>query len=81
MGQSRSIRTSAFRRNVAELLGFGRANEIYRGRVRLGDPQLGVVRAWITACDVAWIECDDEAGAVDLEKAMKAEWLPALTKR
>lgn len=81
MGQSRSLHTSSFRRNVAELLGFGLADDIYRKRVRLTDEQRADVRAWILTCSVAWIECPTSADARRLETNIKAEWLPPLTKR
>jgi hypothetical protein len=81
MGQSRSMHTSAFRRNIAEYLGFGSANDIYDKVVRLDPVQLAAVRAWVLGCVVAWIECDSVAEAIKLEDDMKAEWLPPLTKR
>lgn len=81
MGQSTSMGSSAFRRNVADLLGFGDANEIKRKRVRLTSDQLASVRAWVLSCSVAWIECDSIGRAKSLEDDMKAEWLPRLTKR
>lgn len=81
MGQSRSHHTSSLRRNIAEHLGFGDANLIYTRVIRLTDEQRAAVRAWLVGCQVAWIECDSDAEAHDLESRMKAEWLPPLTKR
>lgn len=81
LGRSRTLGTSAFRRNVAEHLGFGAPDAIKAGAIRLDPGQLAAVRAWIEGCEVAWITCRSEAEAITLETAMKAEWLPPLTKR
>ncbi len=81
MSQSRSMHTSAFRRNVAERLGFGLAADIYAKRVRLNTEQLAAVRTWIMGCSVAWIECANAEAARRLECDMKAAWMPPLTKR
>lgn len=81
MGQSHSLGRSAFRRNVAEMLGFGDANSIKTKRVRLTDEQLVAVRTWVEGCSLSWIECDSTSEAIDLESRLKAEFLPPLTKR
>lgn len=81
MSQSKSLATSAFRRNIAELLGYGLANHIKQKHVRLTLPQLATVREWVVSCSVAWIEVDSIKEAKRLEDAMKAERLPPLTKR
>lgn len=81
MGNGISMGTSAFRRNVAEYLGFGSSADIKETRIRLASSQLAEVRSWIMRCSVAWIECRTINEGVALEKAMKAEWLPPLTKR
>jgi len=81
MGNGASMGSSAFRRNVAERLGFGSSADIKDKRVRLSPIQLAEVRSWILRCSVAWIECRTIAEAVELEKAMKREWMPPLTKR
>ena len=81
MGNGASMGSSAFRRNVAEHLGFGTSADIKEQRVRLAANQLAEVRSWILRCSVAWIECGTIADAVRLEKAMKLEWIPPLTKR
>lgn len=49
--------------------------------VRLDDEQVTVVRAFVVSCVVAWIECDSQADAIQLEDDMKREWVPPLTKR
>lgn len=81
MGTGASMGSSAFRRNVAERLGFGSSADIKEKRVRLSPDQLADVRSWILRCSVAWIECSTIAEAVKLEQAMKQEWMPPLTKR
>jgi hypothetical protein len=81
LGQSRSLHNSAFRRNVAESLGFGSANDLYEGRVVLDAAQLAKVREWITGCTLAWLECPSHAEAVTLETALKIEYRPILTKQ
>lgn len=81
MGNGASMGTSAFRRNVAEHLGFGSSADIKEKRVRLSPNQLTEVRSWILRCSVTWIECGTVAEAVGLEEAMKLEWMPPLTKR
>src|SRR5262245_31742180 len=70
LGQSRSLHTSALRRNVAEMLGFGDANDIFSRVVRLTDEQRAQVRAWILGCEVAWIECSSADAAVLAENDM-----------
>jgi hypothetical protein len=81
MGEGVSMGTSAFRRNVAEHLGFGSSADIKKKRVRLVPDQLAQTRSWILRCSLSWIECRSAAEAIDLEIAIKNEWLPPLTKR
>jgi len=81
MGQSTTMGGSAFRRNVAEHLGFGSSGDIKERRVRLPSDQLAEVRAWILRCSVAWIVCRTTHAALQLETKLKLEWQPPLTKR
>lgn len=81
LGQSRAPTGSAFRRNVAEHLDFGRAADIKSGAVTLTDDQLAAMRTWILGCEVAWLTCASKADAIDLETQLKAEHKPPLTKR
>ncbi len=81
LGQGRSVGTSAFRRNVAEHLGFGTSADIKAKRIKLTADQLASLRAWVLACCVAWVVCRSKAEAVRLEARLKAEWMPPLTKR
>lgn len=80
-GRGRSMSSSAMRRNVAQHLGFGSANDIKLGVLRLAEEQVAAVRGWMDGCEIAWIECADESAAVALEKGLKAETVPPLTKQ
>lgn len=81
LGESKAVSNSAFRRNVAEHLGFGRAADIKKRAVALTDDQLAAMRTWILGCEVAWLTCASKADAIDLETQLKAEHKPPLTKR
>ena len=80
-GKSRSMRNSAFRRNVAEHLGVAPANAIYTKAHAPTPEEANGVRTWIEGCEVAWITQPTEPEAVALESALKVEWTPELTKR
>jgi len=79
--KSRSLKTSALRRNVAEDLGIGSAGDIKAGRCHPSAEQVYQVNARIRACTIAWITCESQEAAESLEKRMKEEWLPPLTKQ
>jgi excinuclease UvrABC nuclease subunit len=81
LGGSACPTNSAFRRNVAEYLGFGKANAIKHKAVLLSATQLRQLSNWIRCCDLAWITCGSEADAISLESRMKREFMPPLTKR
>ena len=72
---------SAFRRNVAEYLGFAAAGAIKTNTSILSDAEVSEVNSWIRDCHLAWVETSTAASAVALESALKAERLPLLTKR
>jgi hypothetical protein len=77
----RDLSWSAFRRNVAEMLGVA-PTSITRARPPvLTDSEVAPVVAWVRACEVAWIECSNAAASAALETALKSEWKPSLTKR
>lgn len=80
-GRGRGMGASAMRRNVAEHLGIATANEIKERLYRVSHEEAGHVRAWLDRCEIAWHKCPTETAAVELEKAMKREYLPPLTKR
>lgn len=81
LGQGESMTNSAFRRNVAEELGIATANDIKERKYLPSSKDVRIVNEWIQRCEVAWIECDSHEDAVKLERVMKREWLPPLTKR
>jgi excinuclease UvrABC nuclease subunit len=80
LGQSRAPMGSAFRRNVAEHLGFGSAANMKSRTVTLSDEQLAAIRGWIMSCEVAWLVCDSRLAALELETKLKSEFRPPLTK-
>ncbi len=81
LGQSIAPSSSAFRRNVAEHLGFGEPAALKLRRVRLTERQLANLRKWIVGCQVAWLTCSSGAAAAVLERRLKIEFKPPLTKR
>jgi hypothetical protein len=81
LGQNRSLRGSAFRRNVAEHLGFASAADINARRVVLTEEQRAAVRAWIISCEVAWLVCGSKDDAIELEARLLAEFRPPLNQR
>jgi hypothetical protein len=80
LGKGASLSGSALRRNVAEHLDYGDPESTKRGITKLTSEQLDAVRAWLLACDVAWLSCATAAEAVDLEARLKTEFRPQLTK-
>jgi hypothetical protein len=78
---SKSMKTSALRRNVAEHLGFATASDIYAGADSLTDEQVKQVGDWLNECEIAWIERDSKKEARTLERELKNQELPPLTKR
>jgi hypothetical protein len=79
--QGRSMTNSALRRNVAETLGIASSADIKARRYRPTAEDASRVSEWIRAAEIAWIECESEGAAIELEDAMKVEWTPPLTKR
>lgn len=80
LGRGPVMTNSAFRRNVAAHLQIASANDIKTGAYQLTPPELLEVRTFIEGCAVAWVPCGDAADAEDLERRMKHEWLPPLTR-
>jgi predicted GIY-YIG superfamily endonuclease len=79
-GRGLSMKDSAMRRNVAEYLGIAGANDIKQGIHRVTEPEAKRIRRWLDGCEITWRECGSETAAKTLEKEMKAECLPRLTK-
>lgn len=80
-GRGVSMTSSALRRNVAEHLGIARAVDI---KMRLYQPSpadAARVVGWIDDGEIAWIACRSPREAHALERDMKSEWMPLLTKR
>lgn len=76
-----AISGSAFRRNVAEHLGYGRASAIKADPVSLSDDAIEAVNAWVRGCELAFMQTDDGEAALEMERDLKAEHKPPLTKR
>ena len=81
LGAGRSLKSSAFRRNVADVLNIATANDIKTGAYELTDDDVAAVRTFIEGCAVAWIQCTTPGEAEDLERSMKQDWMPPLTRR
>lgn len=80
LAQGASMSGSALRRKVAEHLQYGALASTKKGATKLTTEQLGAVRTWLLACDVAWLTCATPAEAIALEASLKAEYRPRLTK-
>jgi hypothetical protein len=80
-GRGVSMTGSALRRNVAEHLGIASAGDIKSGRYQPSPANAASVVEWIDECQLAWIECASPSQAKALEREMKAEWTPSLTRR
>jgi hypothetical protein len=79
-GRSQSMGSSALRRNVAEHLGIATAAAIKDGAHPVTREEADRVNAWLDGCKAAWVEARSEEAALKLEKALKREWRPLLTK-
>jgi hypothetical protein len=80
-GRGLSMKNSAMRRNVAERLAIADANDIKQGIHRVTEQEAKRIRRWLDGCEITWRECASETAAEKLEKEMKAEYLPPLTKK
>jgi hypothetical protein len=80
MGRGIVMTGSAFRRNVAAHLGIATAADIKARRYLPTREDADAVGAWIRSCQVAWVVRATNDEAADLERRMKAEWMPPLTK-
>ncbi|CAN5613952.1 hypothetical protein BH24ACT14_BH24ACT14_03480 [soil metagenome] len=72
---------SAFRRNVAEHLGVATVAQAKQRPSVMTDEQVDAVNAWVAGCQVAWMETSSGKQAGQLEKELKSERRPPLTKR
>jgi hypothetical protein len=80
-GRGKVMTGSAMRRNVAELLDIATAADIKARRHRPTPTEVKRVRVFLDTCEIAWRSTTSEEAAIELEKSMKREWLPPLTKR
>jgi hypothetical protein len=80
-GRGRVMTGSALRRNIAEHLRIASADAIKNRLYQPTPSEVAKVRTWLDGCEIAWRTCPTPAAAVALETAMKAEWMPPLTKR
>jgi len=80
MGLGAVMTGSAFRRNVAEHLGIAKASDIKMRRYTPTEEEVRSVNMWIRRCSVAWKVSATRAAALELERHMKWEWMPPLTK-
>jgi len=71
----------AFRRNVAEHLGVATVAQAKQRPSVMTDEQVDAVNAWVAGCQVAWMETSSGKQAGQLEKELKSERRPPLTKR
>jgi hypothetical protein len=81
LGQTRSLKGSAFGKNVAEHLRVGRAADIDACRVVLAGSQLATIRAWIMGCEVGWLASSSREDAGNMEAPLLGEFRPPLNKR
>jgi hypothetical protein len=72
--------SSAFRRNVGEHLGISTAALIKSKAYEPDDDEVKRIRAFVEACEVAWVMTKTPDDALKLETQMKLEWTPPLTK-
>jgi hypothetical protein len=80
-GRGKSMGNSALRRNVAEMLGIASARAIKTGAHAISDDEVQRVNSWLDACELACVALDSAASATAVEDALKAEFMPPLTKQ
>jgi hypothetical protein len=71
---------SAQRRKIAQFLGFASVADIKAGRNMPTLKEAKRVAEWIWVGELAWVECESEDSALAVEKALKREWKPPLTR-
>lgn len=80
-GRGAVMTGSALRRNVAEHLDIASAADIKSRRYMPTSAEVMAVRDWLDGCEIAWIECQSKPAAESLERDLKGEFMPPLTKR
>lgn len=81
MSEGISMGGSAYRRNVTELFGTATAADIKERRYKTTERDAKHVTYWTHQSSIKWRACESREAAVDLERRLKAEWMPPLTKR
>jgi hypothetical protein len=76
-----SMTGSAFRRNIAEHLGIASAANIKTKRYQPTPADAARISAFVASMELAWIECENDAAARELERRLQAEFRPPPTKR
>jgi excinuclease UvrABC nuclease subunit len=80
LGRGTSLAGSAYKRNVAESLGISTPRLLKSGAYRPSDAEFARLYAFLDEFEVAWVTCASADEALTLERAMKKEWMPPLTK-
>lgn len=80
-GRGAVMTGSALRRNIAEHLGIASSADIKSRRYAPTGGEIEAVRLWLDGCEIAWIESASPERAGQDEAALKAEYMPLLTKR
>ncbi len=80
LSQGSCMTNSALRRNVAEHLGISHPALIKSRLYEPTEEELARVRGFIEECQFAWVTCNSAGEALILERAIKSEWRPPLTK-
>ena len=81
LGAGVSLSGSSLRRNVCELL-FGIPPNI-TGRLtrqKVTTEQSAAIRDWLLACELSWVPCAIAAEADQLERRLRAAFLPPLNR-
>ena len=81
LGGGVSLSGSSLRRNVCELL-FGIPPNITGRptRQKITTEQAAAIRDWLLACELSWQSCATVLEADQLERRLRAEFLPALNR-
>jgi hypothetical protein len=80
LSQSRTMTTSALRRNVAEYLGVATAAAIKSGAHTPTPQQVAAIGAWMAECDIAWVDCESKKEAMRFERELRQQRMPPLNK-
>lgn len=80
LAKRNDLSRSTLRASVAVAqLGVDRATARSRPSV-MTEEQIEAVNAWLSTCDLGWIECGSGVEAHELEALLRAAWLPPLNR-